>query len=256
MSFPQENIVSYKLLDDGSIFKIPNEDILSFFININIVSVYFYKEKRLYIWKGENVSRNLQNQIPKIKEQILRLNPDISILRHFTIEGVKEETTEFLDLLKITQDDFKKQLDKSITEQKPEVEEEEPLEEEEGPLEEEEEPLEEEEGPLEEEEGPLEEEEDEEEETLEEEEPLKEEVPLEEEENIIESVIEENFVDELESEDYNQLLRQANLIESRSPDETKQILKKCLAIITKDRDYFIEKNPKRLKDEAILEKRI
>lgn len=60
----------------------------------------------------------------------------------------------------------------------------------------------------------------------------------------------------LESEDYNQLLRQANLIESRSPNETKQILNKCLAIITKDRDSFIEKNPKRLKDEGILEKRV
>ena len=97
----------------------------------------------------------------QIKEQILRLNPDISILRHFTIEGIKEETTEFLDLLKITQDDFKKQLYKSITEQKPEVEEEEPLtEEEEVPLTEEEEPLTEEEVPLtEEEEVPLTEEE-------------------------------------------------------------------------------------------------
>lgn len=60
----------------------------------------------------------------------------------------------------------------------------------------------------------------------------------------------------LESEDYNRLLRQANLIESRSPNETKQILKKCLAIISKDRENFIEKNPKRLKDEVILEKRI
>ena len=102
--------------------------------------------------------------------------------------------------------------------------------------------MEEEEETLEEEEEPLEEEE----------EPLKEEI------NIIEneSVIEENFVNELESEDYNQLLRQANLIESRSPDETIQILKKCLAIIKKDRENFSEKNPKRLKDEAILKKRI
>ena len=290
MSFSQENNVSYKLLIDGSIFKIPKEDLLSFFININIVSVYFYKEKRLYIWKGKNVSRNLQNQIPKIKEQILRLNPDISILRHFTIEGVKEETTEFLDLLKITKDDFKKQLVEwdnfrermlsSIEILQNEIDEHYLNEEyreirikandiidiaekiqdydiisnqekviqqvlEKIGITEEEEPLEEEELLKEEE-------------PLKEEELLKEEEPLKEEEKIIEneSVIEENFVDEMESEDYNQLLRQANLTESRSPDETKQILKKCLAIITKDRENFIEKNPKRLKDEAILKKRI
>lgn len=272
MSFQQENNVSYKLLNDGSIFKIPNEDLLSFFININIVSVYFYKEKRLYIWKGEKVSRNLQNQIPKIKEQILRLNPDISILRHFTIEGVKEETTEFLGFLKIAQDDFKKQLDewdnfqermlssieilqneidehysnnefreiqikaKNIIDIAEKIQDNDIISKQEKIIQEVLEKLD----------------------ITAEEEPTEEEESLEEEEKIIEneSVIEENFVDELESEDYNLLLRQANLIESRSPDETKQILKKCLAIITKDREKFIEKNPKRLKDEAILEKRI
>jgi len=45
-------------------------------------------------------------------------------------------------------------------------------------------------------------------------------------------------------------------IESRSPIVTKKILIKCLDIITKDREKFFEKNPKRMKDEAILEKRI
>ncbi len=437
MYLPQKNILSYKLLDDGSIFKIPNEDLSSFFINVNIISVYFYKEKRLYIWKGENVPRNLQNHIPLIEEQILRLNPDITILRHFTVEGVKEETIELLDLLKINQEDFKKQLEEwdnfrermlssieilqneikehytnnefreiqtkandiidiaeklqeidiiseheriiqeviekidvaaeedikskleplkqkfedfeksnqfedarkilkeineilektqdrglqrywinikiklkqkeeeyevqqslnkkeenqrkyeimiekikgnelnhewnegyencqeiiallkglekfeelkeynhrsyffekqiekeetektSIIEQKPDVK----------PLKEEK-PVKEEEGPVKEEEGPV----------NEEEEPVKEEEKIEENKK--------DFIDKLEIADYNLLLRQANLIESRSPNETKQILKKCLTIITKNREEFIEKNPKRSKDETILEKRV
>ncbi|QEE15340.1 hypothetical protein DSAG12_01165 [Promethearchaeum syntrophicum] len=323
MSIPHDNIIAYKLLNDGSILKVLNEDLLSFFININIISVYFYKEKRLYIWKGENVPRNLQNHIPIIEEQIVKLNPNISILRHFTIEGVKEETTEFLDLLKINQEDFKKQLEewddfrgrmltsieilqneikehfankefreiqikakniiniaekiqandiikeqeKTIQQIKEKPEEEEissktkPLiEEESESLKEEAEPLKEEAEPLKDEEAePLK---DEEAEPLKEEEaellkeveaePLKEEEaePLKEEE--AELLKEE----EIESEDYNHLLRQANLIESRSPNETKEILTKCLDIITKNREKFIEENPKRVKDEAILEKRI
>lgn len=81
---------------------------------------------------------------------------------------------------------------------------------------------------------------------------MEEELPLKDEED--QPLKEEDKI--LESNDYNQLLRQANLIESRFPHETKQILKKCITIISKDREGFIEKNPKRLKDEAILEKRI
>ena len=280
MSLPQENIIVYKLMNDGSIIKIPNEDLLSFFIHVNIVSVYFYKEKRLYIWKGENVPRNMQNHIPIIEEQILQLNPDITILRHFTVEGVKEETTEFLDLLKINQEDFKKQLDEwdnfrermlssiemlqneikehyannefreiltkanNIINIAEKIQDNDIISEQEKNIQQIIEKIND---------------------VAEEEikskmDPLKEEEvdPLKEEEKIVENerVFEENFIDELESEDYNQLLRQANLIESRFPNETKQILKKCIAIITKDREDFIEKNPKRMKDEAILEKRI
>jgi len=501
MYIPQKNLLSYKLLDDGSIFKIPNEDLSSFFINVNIISVYFYKEKRLYIWKGENVPRNLQNHIPLIEEQILRLNPDITILRHFTVEGVKEETIELLGLLRINQEDFKKQLEEwdnfrermlssieilqneikehytnnefreiqtkandiidiaeklqeidiiseheriiqevikkldvgaeedikskleplkqkfedfeksnqfedarkilkeineilektqdrglqrywtnikiklkqkeeeyevqqslnkkeenqrkyeimiekikgnelnhewnegyencqeifallkglekfeelkeynhksyffekqiekeetektSITEQKPKVEaeveplkEEEPVKEEKTQVKEKEELVMEEETQVKEEETLVKEEEElvkEEEELVKEEEekPVKEEEekPVKEEEELVEEEeeelveeeeekpvkeekkIEENkkdFIDKLEIADYNLLLRKANLIESRSPNETKQILKKCLTIITKNREEFIEKNPKRSKDETILEKRV
>ncbi|MHA1919867.1 MAG: hypothetical protein ACTSWX_08990 [Promethearchaeota archaeon] len=111
MEIPQKNIIAYKLLDDGSILKISSEDLSSYFININIISIYFYKERRLYIWKGANTPRYLQNHIPLIEKQILELNPDFTILRHFTIEGAKEETGEFLDLLKINQEDFKKRLE-------------------------------------------------------------------------------------------------------------------------------------------------
>ena len=271
------------------------------------------ERKQLYIWKGENVPRNLQNHIPIIEEQILEFNPHISILRHFTIEGVKDETIEFLDLLKINQEDFKKQLEewdnfrermlssikmlqneieehyankefreiqikakniiyiaekiqdndiineqeKNIQQIKEKLAEEEieSLKEEETERlkEEETEPLKEEETePLKEEETePLKEEEAE---------PLiKEETkPMIEENMIIENENndEENIINELESGDYNQLLRRANLIESRSPNETKKILEKCLDIIIKDREKFIEENPKRMKDEVILEKRI
>ncbi|MHA1612974.1 MAG: hypothetical protein ACTSYU_13030, partial [Promethearchaeota archaeon] len=102
--------LSYKLLPDGSIFQVDPGEVSSQFININIIAIFFFSQKRLYIWIGEHVSRELQNQIPHIERQILERNPDITILRHFTVEGIKHETEEFLSLLNIPLEEFKKQL--------------------------------------------------------------------------------------------------------------------------------------------------
>ena len=38
---------------------------------------------------------------------MLKLHPDSSILRHFTIEGIKQETYELLEQLKLDIEDFK-----------------------------------------------------------------------------------------------------------------------------------------------------
>ncbi|MHA1674615.1 MAG: hypothetical protein ACTSYI_13435 [Promethearchaeota archaeon] len=107
MEYP---FLSYRLLPDGSIFQVDPGEISSYFININIVAIYFYAQKRLYIWIGERVSRELQNQIPHIERQILERNPNITILRHFTVEGVKYETEEFLRSLHIPLEEFKQGL--------------------------------------------------------------------------------------------------------------------------------------------------
>ena len=102
--------LSYKLLPDGSIFRVDPGDIASQFININIIACYFFSQRRLYIWIGDSVSRELQNQIPHIERQILDRNPNITILRHFTIEGVKGEAQEFINLMHIPFEEFENQL--------------------------------------------------------------------------------------------------------------------------------------------------
>ncbi|XEO78034.1 hypothetical protein WKT22_03073 [Candidatus Lokiarchaeum ossiferum] len=103
--------IAYKLHTDGTIVSIPAEKLKNSFININIIAVYFYHQKRLYIWIGERVSRDLQNKVPMIEGQILERNPDITILRHFTVEGLRLETMDFLQFLKISQDEFQSHID-------------------------------------------------------------------------------------------------------------------------------------------------
>ncbi len=74
---------------------------------LRILAIFFPQKKWEYIWIGQNAPRALQNHIPKIEANVLKLHPDSSILRHFTIEGIKQETYELLEQLKLDIEDFK-----------------------------------------------------------------------------------------------------------------------------------------------------
>ena len=107
---PQSGFIVYKLLFDGSIFRINEDQVAQHFKNVNIIAVYFRGLKRLYIWRGMQVTHDLAKHIPLIENQILERNPGITILRHFTIEGARQETEEFIGLLQISLEEFEASL--------------------------------------------------------------------------------------------------------------------------------------------------
>jgi hypothetical protein len=100
--------VSYRLTAEGKLEPVKPEELLDNFVSVNILAIYLIKQKRLYVWIGENAPRELRNQIPIIEHTILKNHPLFTILRHFTLEGFRPETEELLDNLRISIEDYKK----------------------------------------------------------------------------------------------------------------------------------------------------
>lgn len=109
MSF-RPQFVAYRLEHDGQLVPIKPEELPNNFVPVNILAIYVIKNKRLYIWVGDNASRTLRNMIATIEGIVLKNHPLFTILRHFIIEGFKAETEELLDLTKISTADYKKRM--------------------------------------------------------------------------------------------------------------------------------------------------
>ncbi len=62
--------------------------------------------------------------------------------------------------------------------------------------------------------------------------------------------------EEIKVDDYLDLLREANTSEARRPFIAYDLLLRCLAIIKKSPDIFLESFPKRVNDKLALEKRL
>ena len=101
---------AYKLAEDGTLEPIEPDRLQEYFISANILTVYFLQQKRLYIWIGENASPELRKRVPTIEETLVDMNSEYRILRHFTLDGQKYETIEFLNMLQIEADKFEEQV--------------------------------------------------------------------------------------------------------------------------------------------------
>jgi hypothetical protein len=110
MSSRNQN-VAYRLTTEGKLFPIKPEEIQDMFVSVNILAFYFIRQKRLYVWIGENAPRELRNQIPVIEGILLKNHPLFTILRHFTLEGFRPETEELLDFLGISAESYKKKIE-------------------------------------------------------------------------------------------------------------------------------------------------
>lgn len=106
-----ENVMAYKLLENGNLEKVSRDQIVDNFKSINILAFYIRRTKRFYIWIGQTATKALRKYIPEIEHQLLDQNKDISILRHFTIEQ-DQERPDFFNDIEINKEKFQDQLDK------------------------------------------------------------------------------------------------------------------------------------------------
>ncbi|MHA1777535.1 MAG: hypothetical protein ACTSWC_12230 [Promethearchaeota archaeon] len=269
----QSPFLIYRLLKSGEIKLIEPKNILDVFESVHIIAFYLFRVKRLYIWVGSEAPRDLKNLIPRIEEQVLKRNPSITILRHFTIEGFTNQTQEFLLYLKISEEEYKKQLDNWAKKQKLMIKRIEELEKQLNSLDSSRSPTEKKIIAQE-----LLEQSNElndlsriqkyenlllviEEKRKGEEERIAEEKRKVEEERKAEEMKASKVEEVLNSTDYSlndylNILREANSSESTTKNHTLSLLTTCLNIIQRDKNAFLLKFPKRINDVKYLKNRI
>ena len=91
----------YKLTYSGKAKKLSRKNIITNFTLFDIILIYHPKQRRVYIWIGKKASPNLKSHIPRLKQILSEHEPNLVILRNITIES-GAETSEFLDLLNIS----------------------------------------------------------------------------------------------------------------------------------------------------------
>jgi hypothetical protein len=80
------------IMDDKFLEKIDFKKILVF---------YFIKQKRLYLWLGPEISRELRNQVLRIEGLMKNFRPNYRVMRKFIIEGANEKPADIYKLLQI-----------------------------------------------------------------------------------------------------------------------------------------------------------
>ncbi len=107
-----KNLDIYNLNYSGKFKQIDSAPGVGLFTLYNILAIYVYNKKKMFIWIGKNASNSLKLYIPNIRELFLEEFPDKKILRNITIES-GYETMDFLENF-----DFQKeQLDACILSQ-------------------------------------------------------------------------------------------------------------------------------------------
>jgi len=84
---------------------------LELFSLYNILAVYVYNKKKMYIWIGKNVANSLKIYIPNIRALFLEEFPEKKILRNITIES-GFETAEFLENFDFSKEELMAHLKK------------------------------------------------------------------------------------------------------------------------------------------------
>ena len=106
----ENTILIYKLNTEGNIININPTKLLDEFISVNIIFFYFWDEKHLYVWIGQNAGKEMRKYIPPAEEKILKSNDRVRILRHFTVDQ-NQESREFLEKIHLDKKDIKKRSD-------------------------------------------------------------------------------------------------------------------------------------------------
>ncbi|UYP46866.1 hypothetical protein NEF87_003151 [Candidatus Lokiarchaeum ossiferum] len=106
----ENTILIYKLNTEGNIIEIDPTKLLDEFISVNIIFFYFWDEKHLYVWIGQNAGKEMRKYIPPAEEKILKSNDRVRILRHFTVDQ-NQESREFLEKIHLDKKDIKKRSD-------------------------------------------------------------------------------------------------------------------------------------------------
>ncbi|TXT66488.1 MAG: hypothetical protein BAJALOKI1v1_290010 [Promethearchaeota archaeon] len=76
-------------------------EIVELFSNLNILSFYIHKNKRLYTWIGSDASRTLKNYISNMRQSFSEEYPYLRVLRYFTedsLESMNELNDFFSDI--------------------------------------------------------------------------------------------------------------------------------------------------------------
>ena len=99
----------FKILYSGELKGIESEDILTHFSDLNIIAFYIPKNKRLYIWVGDDCSRALKNYIPTMRQRFSEEYPFLRVLRYITVESM-DESSEFIRDIDISREDIHSKL--------------------------------------------------------------------------------------------------------------------------------------------------
>lgn len=111
-----QNLEIYNLNYAGTFKEIKKSPSIEIFNLYNILAIYIYRKRKMFIWIGKNASNSLKIYIPNIRELFFEEFPDKKILRNITIES-GFETTDFLENFNFN----KLQLDEHIRNQEEKV---------------------------------------------------------------------------------------------------------------------------------------
>ncbi|MFX0027822.1 MAG: hypothetical protein ACFE8B_01310 [Candidatus Hermodarchaeota archaeon] len=100
----------FKLNIDGSFDEISYENIKEVFTIVNILAIYVFQKKTMYIWIGSNATQALKNHISNIRVLLKEEFPNFRIIRNFTFE-MRDEPFEFFKDLNISKEELYEIID-------------------------------------------------------------------------------------------------------------------------------------------------
>jgi len=103
------NIKVFKLTYSGKFIELSAESELNYFNLFDIIAVYLFDQKRMYVWVGKKASQSLRNHIPQIRQIFSSEYPELVILRNITIDA-GSEPMEFFEVMGFEKKDLVQHL--------------------------------------------------------------------------------------------------------------------------------------------------
>lgn len=113
----ESDLIIWKIDKSKLLRRVSLDSILSHITLEDIIIIYRYTKKRLYVWIGNKTTLVIENIVSQINEEFLKNYPELKILRRIIIRS-GFEPPEFFKVIGISREKLKDQIEK----QKPKIE--------------------------------------------------------------------------------------------------------------------------------------